>query len=565
MAFNWKDKDDEQTARFIMNQQSDLADRRRLQDDLRSLIVKIFRPRRYNILGDREPGEQYGAIVYDQQPANVLSKFVRGMIGYMVSRQVPWMGFIPTERRLMRNDRVKQYTQDAAEQILYAAGRSNLYSALVPHAMDAHSIATSCMMPLRDRKKDRVVFDVVPPNESYIGIDRYGDPVVYHRTMKLTNLVALELFDRRKLPPSWFVIKNGKETNELKKPFDRHDYIWALYPNDDRFGNSSRPGEQPFKVFCVLKGRGKKGSLMLDSGDKTFTICWRSLRESGYEYGTSLAMDSLTAALMVNKLGEKNLTAAHLAVDPRRLASDTLRRTLRTNPGSTTWVTNMAQENVKSWDERLNWPTTDAQMERMHLQLDDRFYIRFFEMLSSGDFSKIKTAYEVSQMMGEKATLMSTIVDTFEQESLEPAIAVLVREETAAGRMPDVPDELIESGGRVNIRYIGPLHQLQQMLLRGKSITDAVLIIQEMAALDQYVPLKFDFMEMAEEVTVAGGLPQRMVKSDEEVRRIIDEANQRQQQLEQAELAEKAAGAAKDASGAVAPDSVLAGLAGAAA
>ncbi|MCK5605432.1 hypothetical protein KAR91_26305, partial [Candidatus Pacearchaeota archaeon] len=183
---------------------------------------------------------------------------------------------------------------------------------------------------------------------------------------------------------------------------------------------------------------------------------------------------------------------------------------------------------------------------------------------SSGDFDKVKTAYEVSQMMGEKATLMSTIVDTFEQESLEPCIAMLVKEETAAGRMPDVPDELLDSGGKVNIRYIGPLHQLQQTLLRGKSITDAVAIIAMMKELDEFVPLKFDIMEMAEEATVAIGLSQRMVKSETEVRRIIEETTQRQQALEQAELAEKGAGASANLSKPIAPDSALAQMAGAA-
>ncbi len=561
MAFNWKNKPDDDITKFVTRQHGRMADRRRIQENLRSLIVKIFRPRRYDILGDREPGMQYGAKVYDQQPANALSKFVGGKIGYMVSRQLPWMGFVPTDSRLLRKDNIKQYMQEAAEQILFAAGRSNLYSALVPHALDAHSVATSCMVPMRDSVKDRVVFDVVHPRDSYIGINKYGDPIIYHRTQELTNLTALEMFPRKNLPDSWFVMREGKATNELKNPFQTNKYIWAVYPNDDRDNSSVLATDKQFKVLCTSTGRGKKSRVFLNSGDDVFPICWRSLRESGFEYGTSLSMDCLTAALMVNKLGEKNLTAAHLAVDPRRLASDTLKQTLRTNPGSTTWVSNINQESVKAWEERLNWPITDAQMERIHAQLDDRFFIRFFEMLSSGELSQVKTAYEVSQMMGEKATLMSTIVDTFEQESLEPCIAVLVKEETKAGRMPQIPDELIETGGKVNIRYSGPLHQLQQVLLRGKPIMDALAIIAQMAELDQYVPLKFDFMEMAEEAAITTGLSQRFVKSDEEVRRIIDEANKRQQAAEQAEMAEKAAGAAKNLSGSVAPDSALAAMA----
>ena len=562
MAFNWKDKADEQIVKFVRTQQGWMANRRRLQGELREKVVKVFRPRRYDILSNYPKGKQYGAKVFDQAPANALAKFVGGKIGYMVSRQVPWVGFVPVKRELMRSDRVKQHMQDAADQILYAASRSNLYTSLVPHGMDAHSIATSCMVPMRDRVKDRVVFDVVHPKDSYLMVDRFVDPIGYHRTMKMTNVVALEWFDRAKLPDVWFEQeKGGTYGNQLKSPLDEHDYIWAWYPNDDRYNNSKRAADKPFKVLCVLLGRGKTGSLMLNSGDDVFPICWRSLPESGWEYGTSLSMDCLTSALVTTVLGQKRVTAAHLAVEPRTFASDTLRRTLRRNPGGTTWVSNINQEGVKSWDERLQWPITYEEMRDIRAQIDDRFYIRFFEMLSSGDFDKVKTAYEISQMMGEKAVLMSTIVDTFEKESLEPAITALVKDEERAGRMPPVPDELLDSGGKINIRYIGPLHQLQQTLLRGKSITDAVAVIQMMGELDQFVPLKFDFMEMAEEVTVAGGLPQRMIKSDEEVKRIIDETVQRQQAMEQAEVAEKAGSAAGNLSKPIAPDSALAGMA----
>jgi len=558
MSFNWKTKTADESAKFVVTMQGRIAQRRAVQDDIKALVVKIFRPRSYDILGNCEKGKQYGQNIYDQHPANALNKFVSGKIGYMVSRQVPWIGLVPTQRSLLRSDAVKQYTQDASEQILYAAGRSTLYSALYPHGMDAHSVGTSCMVPMRDRKKDRVVFDVVHPRDSFIGIDKYGDAIIYHRTQTMTNLTALEMFDRRKLPDNWFK-DNSAESNDLKEPFEEHKYIWAVYPNDDRYNNSARNVDKKYKVMCVLLGE-KDNRLVLDSGDNIFPICWRSLRETGFEYGTSIAMDCLTTALYTNKLGEKNLLAAHLAVDPRKLASSTLRRTLHDNPGGTTWTDDIQREDVKTWGDRIQWPTADAQMVRLNADIDDRMYIRFFEMLSSGELSKVKTAYEVSQMMGEKATLMSAIVDTFEQECLEPCIGVLIEEETAAGRMPEVPDELIESGGKVNIRYIGPLHQLQQTLLRGKSITDAVAVIEQMAVLDSFVPIKFNFMEMAEEVTVSGGLPQRMVKSDEEVRKIIEETNQRQQATEQAEMAQKAASAAGSLSGSVAPDSVLAGI-----
>jgi len=558
--FYWKDKTDDEIADFVWNQHKRLIQRRQLYEDLWELITKIYRPRRYDILGGRKKGEQYGAEIFDPQPAGALTKFVGGLLGYMVSRQVPWLQFISQDRRLMSLDHIKEYCQDAAEQILYAAGRSDIYSSLVPHSLDSHSIGTSSMVPMYDLIEDKVHFDVVHPRDAYIATNKFGVPSIYHREITLTSMTAYEMFGEDGLSDRDFVEKGGKK--RLKDPLGENEYVWCVYPNDDRDTWSLLPEDRRYIVLCVSKGgRGRKKSTLVHKGGRNlFPICWRSGRESGADYGTAIATDCLTAALCVNKLGEKALMAAHKAVEPPVIASGTLKKSLNLNPNARSWVTDMQREGVKPVMDRLNWPITDAQMQRLHDMLDDYFFIRFFEMLSSGDL-KARTAYEISQMMGEKATLMSTITDTFEQESLEQAIAYLVMIETEAGRMPDIPGELITDDrkyariGRVDVNYIGPLAQLQRSLLRGKSIVDALSIIAEFMALDGSVAWKFNMLEMAEEAAVSLGLPQRHVLSDDEVNRIREQVAAEQKMKEQLMMASEAAKSLPNLSKPAAPGS----------
>jgi len=539
--FEWKNKTDDQITKFITETHGRLESKRELYNDLHSTIVKIYRPRRYDILGDGVEGEQYGSNIFDQHPANALNKFVSGKIGYMVNRSIPWIQFVAPDARLMQIDRVKQYCQEAVEQILFAANRSNFYSSQVPHALDAHSIGTSVVVPMRDMVKDRVMFDVVHPRDSYVVTNKFGDAIGYHRTLTLTHLTAVELFGEENLPKNWF--KKTKNGMELKRITDEQKFIWAVYPNNDRDESSLLPEDRMYKVFCVTKGaRNKKDSrLVFNFGDNVFPIVWRSLRESGSDYGTSLCADSLTTALLVNKLGEKNIVAAHMAVEPPRIASKTIRASLlksQLNPKSYTWVDDINREGVKTVMDRLNWPITDAQIARLHEEIDDTFFIRFFEMLSNVDRTT-KTAFEVSQMMGEKATLMSTIVDTYEQESIEPHIEALVLHETEAGRMPEIPDELLQAGATVNIRYLGPLAQLQRTLLKSKGTIDAITLIAQLAQLDEAVVWKFDWVEIAEEVAIAQGMQQKRIKSNQEVEAIRQQVEQQRQLAQQVEMAEK--------------------------
>ena len=529
--FNWKAKDDAAIAKYVSQQHAKLESDRKTYDELNKLITKIFRPRRFDILNQRgkQKGSKYGAQVFDQHPANALAKFVGGTIGYMVNRSIPWIQFIAPTAKLMQQDRVKNYCQDAAEQILFAANRSNFYSSQMPHAMDAHSTGTSCVVPMTDLIRDRVVFDVVHPRDSFLGVDKFGEAVIYHRVLKLTHLVAVDLFGVDALPTNWF--KDG----ELKNLFQEQEFIWAVYPNGDRKEDSALPEDRKYIVFCVIKGSKNKdnNTLVLKSGEDIFPICWRSLRESGASYGTSLCADSLTAALMCNKLAEKALVAAHIAVEPPVLASSSLRAELmrtQMRPKSYTWAEDIGREKVMSLMDRLNWPITDAAMDRIHLELDSTFFIQFFEMLSNVD-RKTKTAYEVSQMMGEKATLMSTIVDTYTQESIEPHINALFAYETTAGRMPDVPQELLDSAnaGMLSVRYLGPLAQLQRTLLQSKGIVDAISIVGQIAAIDESVVWKFDWPNLAEDAAVAQGMPQKRIIDDVKFAKIVADMKQQRE------------------------------------
>lgn len=544
--YNWKAKTTEQIVKILEGNQKRAEDCRRVYNDLRSMIVRVFLPRRYDILFNksREPGKRYGAKVYDQHPANALAKFVSGSLGYMVNRSVPWIQFLAMDSKLMQLDHIKSYLQELAEQVLYAVGRSNFYNAIVPCKLDADSIGTSVMIPMEDEVNDRVVFDVVHPRDSFIMTDKFGDARVYHRLLKLTRMTAVERFGKEVLPNIWF-----DENKELKDILQEDEYIWTVYPNGDYDNDSSLSEDLPYRTLCILRKSGdrKKSNLVYNHGRDKFVIVYRTGRESGADYGTSIAADCLTAALTVNKLSEKAIAAAHKVVEPSKVASKSIRSSLNRagggRPGSTVWVDDIQREGVKTWGDRLDWPITDAQIQRLSEQIEDRMFIRFFEMLSAGDL-KARTAYEVSQMMAEKATLMSTIVDTLEQECLEPSLATIILAENAANRMPPVPEELMAAGGRVDIRYLGPLHQLQMSLLRSRGTIDALAIIEQMMAMNPNVGMVFDWLELAEDVTVAQGLPQKLILSKAEVNKQIQIQAQKQQAMEQAAVMEQVGKAA---------------------
>lgn len=555
-----KFKTEQDKADFHIKLFNQLKGKRQNFEGLWDVEQKIFHPRRYDMLRQSPPGQQYGSKIYDSHPAVAASKFTLGLLGYMMSRAVPWLGFTATKQQLMTDDDVKEYCQGCAEQVLSSFNRTNFYGSSVWFGKDSSVIGTAVSLPEEDLLEGQIHYNTIHPGEVYIFNDQYGNLGGLHRPFKMTAINILAKFGKDKLPSEIVDNATGKSNGN---PFAEYDILLAYYKNINPRANSIRSEDKTWKVFYILRVKDpKKPQILQETGTDYGPICYRPGREPGLAYGTSLAADALTPALIVNKLGKKGLQAIHRMIEPPIVASQNLRTKLHTNAGGRTWSANLKEENYEEKFQNIKWPYSDAQMARIHADIDDIFFVRFFEMLTSGDMPQM-TAYEVSQRMGEKAVLMGTIVELFEKEFLEQAVKTQWDFETAAGRMPDAPDILLEEGyGEMEINYIGPLAQLQRSMLKSKGIIDALAIIQAIGQIWPQSLIKINELDLIEEAAVAQGMSQKLIKSDAQVKEVLDDINRKEQLAEQLQIAETAGKVLPSASKEVEPNSPLLALTG---
>ncbi len=581
--------DDKKKLDFLFQVQIKLEDKRRPLDDLRQKCSEIFLPRRYDLLCNcrAERGKQFGARSFDPHPAIAANKHVLGILGYMVSRSVPWLASVASNQRLMNDDDIKQYCQESAEQVLYSFGaKSNFYGSSVWFAKDATVIATAVSLPEEDLVNGKMMYHNVHPAEVWCGDDQYGNLGVLHYKTKKSVIQLLLMFGRGKLSPE--MIKEAAETN----PFREYEVLMAYYKNINPVPDSLRSENKAWKIFYALCDKdSNKRKLLLESGTDFGPIVERPGKESGIAYGISLAADALTAGRVVNQITKKGLQAISKTLEPPMLAHSNLRGKLFLGADARTWTDDMNTVYAKPLLDRINWPMSDAEIQRFHAYIDDIFFIRFFEMLSAGDLPQI-TAYQASQMLGEKAVLMSAITGTFETEGLEPHVKVQWEFERKTGRMPDppavlfdenyekrdneiayliaemlamrgfrtIPEDEIRSiiGRKININFVGPLSQLQRSLLRSKGIIDSLAIGSEIIKIWPSAAVKIDEMQLIEEAMIAQGMQQKLIKSDEEVKAILDKVAQKEQLQEQLAVGELAAKAAPAMSQEIKPNSPLA-------
>ncbi len=523
---------DKQIVEIIQKDKSWMVTDRQCYEALWEILTKIYHPRRVDLLQrTMEKGKRYGARIYDGHPANAANKFALGMLAHQMSRTQPWVEFLTSNVRLMKDDNVKKYVQGAAEQILFGLGQSDIYGQSVWFMKDSTVIGTGAMIPEENRADGKMHFGTVHPKDSYIKYDRFGNLITYQRPVVMSAIEALAEFDKTKLSAQ--LVKDAKSN-----PFKQYGFIYAIYRNTNHTARliqndaddtgSVRSEDKKFRVFYIQvdAANSKKSRLVMDSGTRFEPIIWPYGRESNTNYGISLAADALTEGLQGNKLGELMLTMVHREADPPTEAPKGLKSEgLQTKPGGRNWVPEkyVGHSAIRQIFDNGNWPISDAQMDRLHATIDDKFFVPLWDALLTMQGPQ-RTLGEVLQIQGNKAILLSPVSVDFEDMFLKKVVDnQWIFEEQIARRMPDVPDILLDPANRgIETVFIGPLPQLQRATMQTRGTVNALAIIERIGLIWPASLVKINEMELMEEAAIAQGLKQTMIKTDEEVKDILD-------------------------------------------
>lgn len=557
-------KSDEQIHTVVTKNLDQLKQVRKPYEQLWDREIKIFQPRRFDLLRTAQKGQQYGARVFDGHPANAANKFVMGLLSYMMSRAIPWVQFVPSDQKKLKLDEVKEYNQNIAEQVLWSFNnRSDFYGSSVWFAKDATVVGSGIVIPREDLENGRMVYDTVHPGESYFAEDKNGKLGAYLRPTKLTAIKMLQMFGEDKLPKG--IVKDAKAVRG-GNPFAEYDVLFAMYKNVNSKGSDAiKPEDRTWKIFWLLiSSTNSQKRVLQKTGTNFGPLSWRQGKEPGQAYGTSLAADALTEALQVNKYGQLLLQSYHNLVDPPLKAHKNLRGKIRRNARGTTYMDDSTREFVEPLYPGMatNTNTANPELDRIHASIDDKFFVRFFETLLSGDLPAM-TAFEVSQRMGEKAVLLSSVSLDFETQYLEEAVAVQFEFERKAGRLPPVPDVLFDQNGNaeIDVNFIGPLPQLQKSILQSRGTINALALIQQIAGIWPQSVIKVNEFQLIEDAAIAQGMKQDLFKSDDELTLILDDIARKEQEDRQIQAGVDIAKALPSAGKAVEENSPLAALA----
>lgn len=505
---------DNKLVKLITGRQSKLESEKTNFTDRLQDVADLVAPHREDVRGTYLKGEQKGKKIYDGTALGAAVLATDGIHGYHVSPAFPWFKYAMNRKYVNKIAEVREWLQEIEFNMYQALSRSNFYSEMWMYIYDGMTAGTATIFGEEDLIEDRISFETVHPGEIYIQENRYGEVDLLHRKYKRTTRQLVQMFGLDNLTPQC------KQVYE-SSPFTEYEIIHAVFPREEYDNRMMDAKNKKYASIWLLLAWNH---ICRISGFDNFPFAvWRYMRSGKEPYGISPAMLAIADIKGLNIIDKCDLGARQMALDPPLSVPSYMEGKVEWKPRGINYYKEGSQGKDIIYPANIgaNFPSTDTIVERKQRALKERFHVDTFLMLSSLEGRGDRTAYEVSEMMAEKAAVLGAELGPLNTE-LDDLNEIVYDIESAAGRMPDPPDILFQLAAndpslRFDPVYMGPLAQAQREKFSKAGIRK---FFTEIAPIVNVKPETLDKINGDAAVDILGeinNVPQEILYSDDEV------------------------------------------------
>lgn len=518
-----------------------------LDQNLQEVAERVI-PRKDHVTRINVKGEKRDPRVYDSTAVFANQYMASGLYAHLTPPNQRWFNLKAKDPQLNKTDNVRRWFMKVTKILHEELAASNYDNEINELYLDIGWNGTPCMEVKRGKKtlfnfKNHHISEYVILEDS----DGFVDTII--RMFKYTARQAVQ---------EWGFDILGKDVQDAYREEKNRDkefeFLHCLYPR-----------EEASREYPAIKSRQPIASEYIDIKGKKFVkhdgayempkMTPRWVKNSGDVYGSSQGMFALPEIKSAN-FNEKQLgIALEKEVSPTILAPDDgFVGTVRTSANSIMYyrktILGPNKPEPFKTEANLNW--VGDMNENKKTVIKKAFYNDLFVMLS--EQTKTQTAYEISQRVEEKWSMIVAPVGRLNSELNNPMIRRMLGIAGRAGALPAAPPELI--GQEYEIEYVSKL-ALALKLLEVRSLGAGIEVL---TPLIKALPEMLDNWDTDE---IARGVPERLGWSEDWLRDPFERDDMRQQRALQQqaereqELAIEAAKAAKGVSGKVEDGSVL--------
>lgn len=443
--------------------------------------------------------------------ANKLQAY--GFLGYMMNRAKPWFRLRVADRQLAQAPGVSDWLEEVTQVLVDELQASNFYDQAAELVPILGSIGTAAMSMQEDPSRPgRAFFSTRHPKECWFAESNGTHVDTCYRQFRMVGTQAMKTW-KEELPAA----TRERITSD---PYGFIRILHVVQPREEWNPDSLLSIDKPFGSYYIDLDSGE---LIAEGGYDHFPyVVPRWVKNADEVYGGSPAMDALTDILRLNQVSRTQLELAQKIADPPTTAPETMRDSLRLNPGSRNFR-NTPDEKIEPLVFGANYPITKDVENSIREIIDGHFNVEFFLMLSRID--REMTAREVLERKGEQSAVLGATIGNFQTEFLSPAIEWLFNRCVEWGKFPP-PPQALQQGGTVSVEYTGYLAQLQQKYYGSSGLTSALEILMPIIGSFPQAADNIDVDELVRAAAEAFGLPQKIIRELPEVQSIRVKAAQ---------------------------------------
>lgn len=495
---------------FLMQRFTQVKAERQPHEAVWKLITELISP--YDTVWEpqnRNHGQRKDQKIINSRPVTALKTLIAALMAGITSPARQWWDMTTSDPDLAELEHVKRFLDQSRRRIDANLHASNFYKSLATGTYRHMASVGNAGLLHEDGLAGRPRFRAMPIGEAYIASNHESKVDTCFRQLYLNPRQIIGRFGIDAVP---FSIRDAYNKGNYDHGFD---VFHAIQPNEEYVG-AGRKGMagMAFASCWWTAAEDADKPLLSEHGYFEFPGAfprWSALPDQSYGVGPGI--DALGDMRELQHYAEDLRKLIDKAADPPMRATNNVKRASLV-PGD---LTDIGTKDQGVFEPAMTVDPAAIQAVREHLHdlkqdIGDVFYQHLWSMLIDDERNQRPTATEVEAKREEKMLLAGPVLESMNDELLEPVIMREYARMSRTGQLGYPPEEL--EGQELKIEFISIMHQAQKStsFISLRTLLDEVARIRE---IDAEVVDKIDADALVDELQRVTRVPPAIVLSAE--------------------------------------------------